>query len=161
MMNLFKKKKMDLNLYSPINGECIAIEDVPDNVFANKMMGNGVGFILKEDNQIFAPCDGIISVIAGTKHAIGLQADSGLEVLIHIGLDTVNLQGKGFEVKVKQGDRVTKGQPLISVDLSYMKQNEINLITPMVITNSSKIDIEIVCNNGFVKKGETIIARKN
>ncbi|MDQ0360471.1 PTS sugar transporter subunit IIA [Breznakia pachnodae] len=142
MLKMFNKK--ECILYSPINGEVIEIETVADKVFSSKMMGEGVGFILNEE-FICAPCDGEISVIPSTLHAFGITAKNGAEILVHVGLDTVNLQGEGFKKLVNQGDLVKKGTPVLKVDLELMKRKKIDLTTPMVITNSS--DFNIIIND--------------
>lgn len=149
----FKKKctGIDKKIYSPVNGKCVSIEEVPDKVFASKMMGEGIGF-QAEDDMIYAPCDGVITLVADTKHAIGLKADNGAEILIHIGLDTVQLNGKGFHVMVNQNDKVTRGQALVQIDLPFMNENNINLTTPMVITNSSELKIQTIVSSGKVTK---------
>lgn len=137
----FLKKDNSNEIYSPVKkGKLISIENVPDEVFAQKLMGEGVGFI-NEDNGIYAPCDGVVIMTTPTKHAIGLQSKGGVEVLIHIGLNTVDLNGKGFTSYVKKGDRVKKGDKLISFDKQFMIENNIDLTTPMVITNGSEYNI--------------------
>ena len=138
MFSLFSKETV---LYAPINGKIIRIEDVPDQVFASKMMGEGVGFV-NDGNEIYAPCDAKVIMVPSSKHAIGLKTKKGIELLIHIGLDTVNLNGEGFQVHVKENDSVKRGQLLISYDKHLMEKKKINLITPLVITNSSEYIIE-------------------
>ncbi|HIG0358556.1 TPA: PTS sugar transporter subunit IIA [Clostridium sporogenes] len=140
MFNLFRNRNLDNNLYSPVDGYCIDLDKVEDKVFASKMMGDGVAFVLENDT-ILSPCDGKIVMIAETKHAIGIMADNGVEILIHVGLDTVNLAGKGFDLLTKQDSVVKRGNPILKVDRSLMKENNINLITPMIITNSKKFKL--------------------
>lgn len=143
MFKFLKKDQLD-EIYSPVKkGKLISIENVPDEVFAQKLMGEGVGFI-NEENGIYAPCDGVVIMTIPTKHAIGLQSKTGVEVLIHIGLNTVDLNGKGFTSYVKKGDKVRKGDKLISFDKQYMIENNIDLTTPMVITNGSEYNIDFV-----------------
>ena len=98
------------------------------------MIGDGVGFI-PETGEIVAPFDGTVKTIFPTKHAIGLESDTGVEVLIHIGIDTVKLNGEGFESLVNADEPVTQGQPLMKVDLAYLKENAPSVITPVIITN--------------------------
>lgn len=145
MFNLFKKKE-PVTLYSPVSGKSIPIEEVPDKVFASKMMGDGVAFQF-DGNTVYAPCDATISMIANTLHAIGLKLNNGAEVLIHIGLDTVNLNGKGFTKLVNQSDKVKRGTPLIEIDRSIMEANGIDLTMPMVITNGSEYTFQIENNS--------------
>ncbi|MBO0411439.1 PTS glucose transporter subunit IIA [Enterococcus hulanensis] len=156
MFERFKKKKADPQLYAPVNGQCISLEQVKDPVFQSKMMGEGTAFIL-EDDTIYAPCDGEISMIAVTKHAIGLTADNKADVLIHVGLDTVNLNGKGFSIYKQSGDKVKRGEALLKVDRSLMESENIDLTTPMVVTNSSEFQLTIVNQDFKVAKGESVV----
>lgn len=156
MFNLFRKKNLDNNLYSPVDGYCIDIDKVKDKVFATKMMGDGVAFVLESDT-ICAPCDGKIIMIAETKHAIAIKADNGAEILIHVGLDTVNLQGEGFELLIQQDSAVKKGTPILKVDRNLILEKNMDLTTPMIITNStdfklSKFSLEekVNINKSFV-----------
>lgn len=137
----FIRKKKDIGLYAPVNGEIVAIEDVPDQVFASKMMGDGLAFEF-DDSLVFAPCDGKISMIAQTKHAIGITMKNGIEILIHVGLETVQFQGEGFDVLVKKGQSVKIGEPILQIDRNFFESQEINLITPMIVTNSQNYQIE-------------------
>lgn len=154
MLKLFKKKTN--TLYSPVKGKAVPIETVSDQVFSSKMMGDGVAFIL-EDEYICAPCNGIISVIPPSLHAFGMKTESGVEILIHVGLDTVSLNGSGFKQLVAQGTKVMQGMPILKVDLNYMKEQEIDLTTPMVITNSSEYLITIVVEETHVTKDSKVV----
>jgi len=124
----------EIKVYAPGEGQIIPLSEVPDQVFAQKMMGDGVGFI-PENGKIVAPFDGTVKTIFPTKHAIGLESEQGLELLIHIGIDTVKLNGEGFESFVNTGDTVHKGQLLMQVDLDYIKTNAPSVVTPLVVTN--------------------------
>ena len=159
MFNIFKKKVIDEKLYSPIKGEMIKLEDVPDKVFNSKMMGDGVGFKY-EGGEVVAPCDGILMMVANTKHAFGIRMGNGAEVLIHIGLDTVELQGEGFEVLQSQGSKVKKGTPIIKINRSFMKEKGLDLTTPLVITNTADYDITPLREVGKVTQGEAIFELK-
>jgi glucose-specific phosphotransferase system IIA component len=139
MFRLFKKK--DMNIYSPVNGKMVPLSEVPDKMFAEKVLGDGVAFYSDED-IIYSPCDGKVSMIADTGHAAGIMADNGAEILIHIGLDTVNLNGKGFEVLTKKDAKIKQGTPLIKVDRKFMSDNNINLIIPMIITNEVPFELQ-------------------
>ena len=152
----FLKKNKDNNLYAPVTGEMIEIENVPDQMFAEKMMGDGVGFKF-DGNTVYSPCDGEITMIANTLHAVGIKAANGAEILIHIGLDTVQLNGQGFKVITKAGSKVKKGTPIIEVDQEFMKKNNINLTTPMVITNSDEFSYDIKMDSSNVVSGDTMI----
>ncbi len=145
MFGFFGKKK-DVELKAPVNGTMIDLTQVPDKVFASKMMGEGVAFVY-DDNIVCAPVDGTITLIPNSLHAIGMTTDIGLEVLVHIGLDTVSLNGKGFKKLANQGDKVKAGTPIIQIDREFMKEKGIDLTTPMVITNSSDYNVEIISNS--------------
>ncbi|WP_409328326.1 glucose-specific PTS transporter subunit IIBC [Staphylococcus saprophyticus] len=128
------ERASEVNIYAPGNGQVIPLSEVPDQVFAQKMMGDGVGFI-PADGKIVAPFDGTVKTIFPTKHAIGLESDQGLELLIHIGIDTVKLNGEGFESFVETDDRVHKGQVLMQIDLDYITTHAPSTVTPLIITN--------------------------
>lgn len=119
---------------APITGELKDITEVPDQVFSGKMMGDGFA-ILPEEGMIVSPVDGKIVNVFPTKHALGIESKGGREILIHVGIDTVKLQGEGFESLVKEGDQVEAGQPLLKVDLDFIKANAPSIITPIVFTN--------------------------
>lgn len=139
-MSFFDKfLKENIKMNSVAKGKSIEIEKVPDPVFSEKMMGDGIAFVLDHDT-IYAPCDGKILFVADTLHAVGIQSDSGVELMIHIGLDTVNLKGEGFR-KLISKNHVKQGDPLIKIDLDLMHEKEVNLTTMMIITNSDKYEI--------------------
>lgn len=155
MFKIFNKKVNYLEVYSPVTGQLISLESVPDQVFASKMMGKGVAFDLSEDT-VCAPIDGKVTLLTETKHAFGIVGENGVEVLVHIGLDTVALNGYGFEKLKDVGDKVTKGTPIIIVDRKNLQEKNINLRTPMVITNSSEYHINILKNNHVIS-GQNIV----
>ncbi len=135
--NLFKKKKQPANfeIVAPVNGTIIPLEEVPDPVFNQKMMGEGIA-ITPSDGHFVSPVNGKIVQMPDTKHAVGILAEDGSEILIHIGLETVALKGKGFEAKVMEGDEVSVGQAVIEADLEYIREHADNIVTPIIITNS-------------------------
>ncbi|WP_058305654.1 glucose-specific PTS transporter subunit IIBC [Gracilibacillus massiliensis] len=124
----------DLEFVSPMQGEVMPLSEVPDQVFSQKMMGDGFA-IKPTDGEIVSPVDGKILNIFPTKHAIGMVAENGTEILIHIGIDTVNLKGEGFTAKVAEGDQIKKGQALMQVDLDYISKNAPSTVTPIIFTN--------------------------
>lgn len=134
MLNLFKKKQpQNKVLFSMANGKSVAIEDVPDEVFSTKMMGDGIA-VIPNDGKIYAPCNGKISMVMdNTKHALGIETEDGLEMLIHVGLDTVELMGQGFTTHVETGDSVETGQLLITYDKDDFNAKGINDITMLVV----------------------------
>ncbi|MCF0112320.1 MAG: PTS glucose transporter subunit IIA [Erysipelotrichaceae bacterium] len=140
IFDIFKKKN-SLELMAIVKGDTIALEKVNDPVFATKMMGDGIAFV-PEDTIIYAPCDAEVMMLSETLHAIGLKAANKAEIMIHIGLDTVNLAGKGFS-KLYQNDHVKKGEPLIRFDSEIMASNNIDMTTMLIVVNSK----EHVCRN--------------
>lgn len=125
----------DGTLFAPIVGQVVALSEVPDEAFSSGMMGQGVAFVPAK-GEVYAPCDGTISTFFPTGHAIGIAAKDGAEILIHVGMDTVGLNGKGFTPKAKEGDTVKKGQLLLKFDMDYIKSQNLPVITPMIVTNS-------------------------
>ncbi|WP_079710344.1 beta-glucoside-specific PTS transporter subunit IIABC [Paraliobacillus ryukyuensis] len=122
---------------SPIKGRTVSLEDVSDPVFAQGAMGDGIA-IHPSEGEILSPVDGVVETLFETKHAIGLKTEGGLEVLVHIGLDTVNLEGEHFEAHVAQGDNVSIGQPLITVEIDKVKEAGYDIVTPVIITNAAE-----------------------
>ncbi|MEH7440409.1 glucose-specific PTS transporter subunit IIBC [Neobacillus drentensis] len=142
---------------APIKGEIKEITAVPDQVFAGKMMGDGFA-IVPSEGLVVSPVDGKIVNLFPTKHAIGILSDGGREILIHVGIDTVNLKGQGFETLVSENDRVVKGQPLLKVDLDYIKEHATSTITPIVFTNLAEGEKIVIEKQGLVDvKQEGII----
>lgn len=125
---------------SPMEGKCLKLEEVNDQVFASKAMGDGFAIDLT-DGKVIAPFSGTISVAFPTGHAYGIRCDNGKELLLHIGIDTVSLQGKGFMSKVKEGDHVKQGDLLAQVDIAYIKQQGKSLVSPIIFTDQTKVNI--------------------
>lgn len=128
---------LDHALMSPVSGKVIALADVKDDVFASGAMGKGIA-VLPNKGEIVAPEDCTVSVLYPTLHAIGLQLDSGIEILIHIGIDTVNLQGQYFTAHVKAGEHITKGTKIVSFDIEKIKQAGYDLTTSIIVVNSQQ-----------------------
>ncbi|ADH60281.1 PTS system, glucose subfamily, IIA subunit [Thermoanaerobacter mathranii subsp. mathranii str. A3] len=137
MFNIFKKKKY-VDIYSPINGILLKIEDVPDPVFSQKMVGDGVA-LEPTEGIVYSPVNGTIIQLFPTKHALGLKTEEGLELLIHIGMDTVEMKGNGFESFVSEGEKVKVGDKLIKFDMELVKK-EHPLTSPIIITNMDIVD---------------------
>lgn len=143
------------DLVSPIKGEIVPLSEVPDQVFSQKLMGDGFA-IIPSEGTVVAPADGKIVNLFPTKHAIGIETTNGREILVHFGIDTVNLKGEGFDALVSQGDEVKKGQPLLKVDLDFVKNNAPSVITPIIFTNlqaDEKVNI--------LKKGQVDLNEEN
>ncbi len=151
----FMKKNKEVELISPITGNIIPLEKVPDPVFSEKIMGDGIA-IEPSEGKILSPIDGKIATIFPTNHAIGLVNKEGLEILIHIGIDTVELKGEGFNRIAEEGADVKKGDPLMEIDLEKIKNGGKSTITPIIITNMDKVD-KINKNTGKVERGNNSI----
>ena len=137
-MGLFFRKTKVI-LLAPLTGTLIPLEKVADKAFAQKMLGDGVA-VQPEKGELVAPCDGEVSYVPDTAHAIALTEAHGLEILLHVGLNTVEQQGMGFKALVKSGERVKAGQPLILFDREKLEACGCDLSTPMVITNGDKME---------------------
>lgn len=145
-----------VTLVAPLSGVVIPIETVPDPVFARKMVGEGVS-IDPVSNQLVSPCDGEVALVHATKHAVTIRHDNGAEVLMHIGLDTVSMEGDGFTSQVSVGQRVKAGDPLISFDLDEVATKAKSLLTQIVISNSDQLDA-FEPASGFVTAGTDTLA---
>ncbi|MFI8688574.1 glucose-specific PTS transporter subunit IIBC [Rossellomorea sp. NPDC077527] len=143
---------------APITGEIKDITEVPDQVFSGKMMGDGFA-IVPTEGTIVSPITGKVVNVFPTKHAIGLESKAGREVLIHVGIDTVKLEGKGFEALVKEGDQVEAGQPLLEVDLDYIKENAPSIMTPIVFTNLKEGQQVTIEKSGNVNRNDENIIK--
>ncbi len=144
-----------LKLLSPLTGGQVDLKDVPDPAFSTKILGDGLA-IEPTEGIVKAPCDGHIEVLFPTCHAVGIKTKEGLELLIHIGIDTVELKGGPFEGLVKQGDDVKQGQPLIKFDIAKIKAGGKATVTPFLVTNVDKIK-SMETFSGPYSAGETPI----
>lgn len=161
-----KKKLTDVDLYgkqnkngtlefvSPVEGKVMELSEVEDKVFSQGIMGNGFAVELTS-GTVRAPFSGEVTVVFPTGHAIGMKRADGLEVLIHIGMDTVQLNGKGFSLKVKQGDYVSAGDVLVEVDLDYIKSEGKSLVSPVVFPNGQAVSLKA---QGNIKTGQDVVA---
>lgn len=135
MFSIFKKKVNNLKntdeFLMPVSGKVISLDDVDDEVFSKRMMGDGFA-IEPENGHVFSPIDGVITCAFVTKHAISIKSDSGVEVLVHFGLDTVDLKGEGFEIYVKQGDSIKAGDKLLEVDIEKIKDKVKSIVVPII-----------------------------
>ncbi|EJO5347892.1 PTS transporter subunit IIABC [Clostridium botulinum] len=144
---------------APIEGKILSITDVPDEVFSQKMMGDGFA-IEPKNGTVVSPVDGVITTLFPTKHAIGITAENGLELLIHFGIDTVNLKGEGLEALIKQDDKVKAGDPILKVDIDKIKDKVPSIITPIIFTNLTEDQkLEIVKLGKDVKAKEEDIVK--
>lgn len=143
-------------MVSPIKGKVISLKEVEDTAFSTEVLGKGVA-ILPREGRVYAPVDGIVTTLFPSYHALGLTSDMGVELLIHIGMDTVNLRGENFEPKIKQGDRVTKGQLLLEFDMEALNEAGYSLITPIVISNSKEYLEVLGTDKEFVDRNENLL----
>lgn len=145
-----------VELVTVANGKVIPLEDVPDPVFSERMVGDGFAVVPTQE-QVVAPVSGKLYRVADTLHAYVIETKEGLEVLIHVGLNTISLQGKGFETELKTGMSVTKGQSLVTFDRKYLEEKNISIVIPVVIIkgldNTKKAELQYT-NNGIA--GETV-----
>ncbi|KQC84683.1 PTS transporter subunit IIABC [Butyribacter intestini] len=152
-----KKVVKTVVVSSPITGTAADLSTAPDEGFAGKMMGDGA-VVTPEDAIIKAPEDGEVVFVFDTKHAIGFMTDSGLSLLLHIGIDTVKLDGKGFEVFVESGQKVKKGEPLMKIDIDYLKENAPSLVSPVLCTELEDNQKVRLLKTGDIKAGDELFA---
>lgn len=152
-----KKVLRTVIVYSPVTGIAADLSTAPDEGFAEGMMGEGA-VVTPKDPVICAPEDGEVEFIFDTKHAIGFQTDTDLPMLLHIGIDTVKLEGKGFEILVEQGQHVKKGEPLMKIDIPYLTENAPSLCSPILCTEIEDNQRVRLLANGEIKAGEPLFA---
>ena len=142
-------------LYSPLSGTVVPLNEVKDEVFSTGVLGKGVA-VLPDKGELYAPVDGKITMVPDTKHAVSILDASGAEILMHIGMDTVALNGKGFETMVKEGDVVRRGQLLVRFDIDAIRAAGYEVITPVVITNSDDLGVKTL-KQGNITAGTDLL----
>ncbi len=153
----FLKRKIR-EIYAPADGQVVALESVNDEVFSKKLVGDGVALIPMSD-VFSAPIEGKVTKIFSTNHAYSIKSPKDLEVMVHIGLETVALEGKGFERLVNEGDEVKVGDPIIRVDLPYIREHAKDIITPIIISEDS--DVKTIDKRLNIVKGKDVIMEVN
>lgn len=143
-------------LVAPVTGKAIPLSEVPDPVFAEKLAGDGMA-IIAEGDTVVAPADGELTLIFKTKHAFAMTLDNGLELLVHIGLETVSLDGEGFEQLVEQGTKVKAGTPIIKFNREFIKSKGLSLATPVLITNVDAAKKISPVESGNVEAGKSVV----
>ncbi|MGL5291698.1 MAG: PTS glucose transporter subunit IIA [Vibrionaceae bacterium] len=146
-----------IEIIAPLSGEIVNIEDVPDVVFAEKIVGDGVA-IKPTGNKMVAPVNGTIGKIFETNHAFSIESDEGIELFVHFGIDTVELKGEGFTRVAQEGQKVKIGDTIIEFDLALLEQRAKSVLTPVVISNMDEVK-ELKKEKGAVTLGETPIIR--
>jgi len=144
-------------IFAPMKGKIIPLEEVPDKTFSSKCLGNGVG-IIPEDGIVLSPINGTVLQVFDTKHAIGLVTDTGIELIIHVGLDTIKMKGEGFEAFVETGDVVKVGDKLLEADLQIIKEKGYSTITPVIVTNTDNFKNVTEIKNEHVDFKDSIIS---
>ena len=155
-LNKFGRKRNTFMLYAFCDGEIVELEDVRDEVFSSGMLGKGVA-IEPRGNKIYAPTSGTVTNVFETQHALNIVSDFGCEILIHIGIDTVKLRGKFFNMHVKEGDSVNKGDILCTFDNEGIKSSGLKITTPMVVCNTDNYSQILPRPSCKIKKGDSIL----
>ncbi|MDH2998878.1 PTS glucose transporter subunit IIA [Pasteurellaceae bacterium LFhippo2] len=145
----------EVKIYAPISGEIVNIEDVPDVVFSEKIVGDGIA-IRPAGDLIVAPVNGTIGKIFETNHAFSIESDEGVELFVHFGIDTVELKGEGFTRLAEEGQKVKVGEPVIKFDLEVLEPKAKSVLTPVVISNMDEIS-NLQKLSGEVVKGESVV----
>lgn len=149
--------KRALHLVAPISGQTMDLGMVPDPVFSEKLTGDGLA-IMADGDTVLAPCDGMISLFFDTKHAFAITTDDGVHVLVHVGLDTIILNGDGLTALRQSGEYVKAGTPILKIDLNLLKKKHINLISPVLIVNYDKVkDIRTVLGEEVIAGEDTVL----
>lgn len=159
MFDFLKKKDKGIEIGSPVKGKAVPISQVSDPTFGEEILGKGVA-IQPEEGKIYAPADGTIEMLFDTKHAVSMTTTEGVELLVHIGLDTVALKGEHFTAHKGNGDAVKKGDLLISIDLEAVKAAGYDVITPMVVCNTSDYQTVEAVTGSDVNPGDTVLILK-
>lgn len=161
MFGLFKKENKEKapqlkGFYSMIDGKSIDLSEVKDKMFSNRVLGDGIA-VEPTSNVVVSPCNGKVTLVTDTKHAIGLENEDGIQVLIHIGLDTVKLNGQGFESLCKEGDKVKVGEPLVNIDRQLLKKENLSDVTMMVLVEQNGYSLSAYHTNEIVKSGNSVL----
>ena len=155
LLDFMKGKKGNV-LAAPVKGECVPISSVADPTFAQEILGKGIA-IKPADGKIYAPADGVVSTVFPTGHAVGMTTPEGVEILIHVGLDTVQLKGQFFKILVEADQAVKKGDPLLEADIEEISKAGYDTVTPMIICNSSDFSKVECKTEGAVEVGAEVI----
>ena len=154
------KSVSDATILSPMTGKVIKLSDVADEAFSSEAMGKGIA-IEPTEGKVYAPFDGVVETAFPTKHAMGLTSDSGIELLIHVGMDTVKLNGEHFVSHISDGQKIKKGDLLLEFDIEAIKKAGYPIVTPIIVTNTADYsDIAVLANASDIKNGESLLDAK-
>ena len=157
LLDVFKKK--EISVAAPMQGTCVSIQEVSDPTFGQEILGKGVA-IRPADGRVCAPADGVVSTVFPTRHAVGITTKDNVDLLIHVGLDTVKMDGRGFEILCRDGQEDKKGDLLIRADLELIRQEGYDTITPVVICNSDDFSQIEKRADGEVAVGDAVLTLK-
>lgn len=158
LSKLFGKQEnasKEVKIYAPLSGEIVNIEDVPDVVFSEKIVGDGIA-IRPNGDTIVAPVNGTIGKIFETNHAFSIESEEGVELFVHFGIDTVELKGEGFTRLAEEGQKVKVGEPVIKFDLAFLTEKAKSVLTPVVISNMDEIS-NLQKLSGEVVQGQSVV----
>jgi glucose-specific phosphotransferase system IIA component len=155
---MFCRTRRHLDVLAPLSGRVIPIEEVPDPVFSGRMVGDGVAIEPDGDGLVVAPCDGELVVFFSTGHAFGIRSPEGIELLVHIGIETVTLQGEGFTRLASKGDQVKAGQAIVRFDPALIAAKAPSAVTPVVITGGDRLK-SFEAATGSVSAGRDVLLR--
>ena len=153
---MFGLKRKSLDLLSPLSGTVVPLDMVPDPVFAERMMGDGVALTPDEGGEVLAPCDGELAALFPTGHAFGIRGPLGIEILVHVGIDTVSLEGEGFTLLAAAGDTVRAGDPIVRFDLALVSSRAPSMLTPVIITTGDLVK-SLRAASGRVRSGRDVL----
>ncbi len=151
----FNRREDRRKVMAPVSGRVIKIEEVEDQMFSEKMLGDGIAIDCNE-GKVYAPVSGTICAVVPSQHAFGIKTEDGFEILVHIGLETVTLKGEGFKMMKSMGDVVEQGELILKVDTDLISKKGLQLVSPVVSTNPS-FEIQNICSEETVKANETVI----
>lgn len=149
-----------MEILAPITGKVVPLKEVPDEVFSEGMAGEGAAILPSEGGEVVAPVSGELTKLFKGGHAFGILTDGGMELIVHLGLDTIELQGKGFDKLAVEGDRVEAGQPVVRLDLPAVRSTGYNPVTPVVVANADEFRV-LDSRSGEIVAGEVMFEVEN
>lgn len=157
--DIFGTKEERIQIVAPVAGKLVPLSEVSDPTFSEEILGQGAA-VIPSENQFFSPVDGTVTTVFPTGHAVALTSADGVEILLHIGLDTVKLNGKHFTIHAEEGQQVKKGDLLLEADLEQIKAEGFDIITPIVICNTDDFAEVAMAEAGDVETGDTVLILK-